>query len=321
MVFASGHSRCWGAYVAVGLAVALSASSAGADSPPSNQSSVASRAGAVDAPAKQPPNDRGNPSRPTTVENAVQRLASAFEAKNRYDQSPNGQKDAHEAAEGAKQAACWAGAMLWVALFETLVTLAGVFLVWRTLRQVKITADETRNTATAAKDTLSHARISSQQELRAYVDLEKIEVQWASNESAAVNVFWRNSGQTPIRRARTIINLRVDSENLADNFDFPDLTGEEVGAISLGSNQSRGVFPNTRITRAQIANVGNGTLFINVWGWIEYNDVFEGSPRHRTEFSSRLSVLAVGQPAQYTWAGGDGPFNGADEDCYRKPTT
>lgn len=104
-------------------------------------------------------------------------------------------------------------------------------------------------------------------------------------------------------------------------FDYPDLKTEEPSKVSLGAGQEQSVFTKQRIIANDVARIEPGINFINAWGWIEYSDVFEGTPRHRTEFSAVLAILggAAGQK-QTVWEQ-TGPFNGADGDCYRQPTT
>ena len=55
-----------------------------------------------------------------------------------------------------------------------------------------------------------------------------------------------------------------------------------------------------------------------VWGWVEYDEVFGNSPRHRTEFCYQLVV--TGSPASWVGFSQYRAFNGADEDCTKKPT-
>ena len=55
-----------------------------------------------------------------------------------------------------------------------------------------------------------------------------------------------------------------------------------------------------------------------VWGWVEYDEVFGNSRRHRTEFCYQLVV--TGSPASWVGFSQYRAFNGADEDCTKKPT-
>jgi hypothetical protein len=315
MVHAGRHARNRGAYVAAGIALALGPA---ARAQPPNDSHSARPAS---APAQQAPANSGQPSDLPAVKNAVERVAGALEAKNRYDQSAKGQQDAHDAAQAAKEAACWAGWMLVAAVVETLVTGAGVVLVWRTLRHVRDTATETKNTATAAKDTLDHAKIAAQQQLRAYVTFEKIEINWASDSTGTVQAFWTNTGHTPTQRGIARVALRIETTELPGDFNYPDVDSEPASSISLGGGQTQSAFTLSRIKLSDIERIEPGIYFINAWGWIEYNDVFENTKRHRTEFATALHVLGgVTGNKQIVWEG-RGPFNGADGDCYRQPTT
>jgi hypothetical protein len=313
MVHAGGHARHRGAYPALGVALALLGQSAASEPP-----SASKDAEQTTTVARKAPRDASGPTNAAPVESDAQRIAAALEAKNTYDKSAEAQKDAHEAAGAARDAANWAGGMGIAAWLETAITGVGVLLVGLTLRQVKITADETKKAAKAAQDALDHARTSAQKELRAYVMFEELSIQWASDHSGTVQCMWKNTGLTPTRRAIVQVNLRINQAPLPDDFDWADIDDEPTGKIALGSGQQLPVFTVARLTRNSILS---GILKINVWGWIEYSDVFENTPRHRTEFACELKVLGGNsvQP-QYVWEG-VGPFNGADEDCYRKPTT
>ncbi len=315
MVAIGSHARRWGAYVAVGVALGLG--QACAAQPPHPRIS----AQATSDPSGKSPSDNPDPSRSSPLEGDAQRIAGALEAKNRYDQSPQGQQDAHKAADSAADAAGWAEGMFWVAIVETAVTLAGVVLVYLTLREVKITADETRNAATAAKDALAHARSSAQQELRAYISLERIDFRWTDNHAAVVEVTWRNTGETPIRRALAQLNMRIEDDEITEDFDFADKPPDTPDPIHIGPGQMRTIHTPEKVHEVDIGAVASKRRHINIWGWIEYNDVFKGTARHRTEFSSVLRILGskVGTPT-YVWES-FGPMNGADEDCHHKPTT
>ncbi len=152
MVCVRRHACRWGAYAALGIALALLWQPAAADPPHKSDG-----AGPAGTPAQQSPQKHRAPS-PSSIENAIQRVAGALEAKNGYDQSSQGQQDTHEAAKAAKEAAKWAGWMVVAAIAETLVTLAGVVLVWRTLRHVRTTADETRKQADSTAQMLELTR-------------------------------------------------------------------------------------------------------------------------------------------------------------------
>jgi hypothetical protein len=64
-----------------------------------------------------------------------------------------------------------------------------------------------------------------------------------------------------------------------------------------------------------------GSTHAYIWGWIDYDDIFANTNRHRTEFC--LEIQVTGNPI-YKEGGFayrmHGPFNGFDEECYSKPS-
>ncbi len=316
MVHASRASRRWSAYAAAGVVLALLGQSAASEPP--GTSKDAKQATAI---ARQAPRDADDPTNTAALESDTQRVAAALEAKNTYDKSTESQKDAHEAAGAAREAANWAAGMGIAAWLETVITGVGVGLVGLTLRQVKITADETKNTAKAARLALNHAKLSTQQELRAYVALEGVDFEWTDTHAAVVQVSWKNNGSTPTVRAITQTNVRMEDSDIPTDFDFPDLSADKPGIVSLGPGQHRNFHTNEKIHEVDIAAVQSGYRHIHVWGWIEYSDVFEQPTRHRSEFCSVLKTIGKKEgKLAYVW-NSYGPFNGTDGDCYRKPTT
>jgi hypothetical protein len=55
-----------------------------------------------------------------------------------------------------------------------------------------------------------------------------------------------------------------------------------------------------------------------LWGWIEYDDIFPGSVRHRTEFCFQIIFERL-PPTNEGWLRYEpySRFNAADEDCMR----
>jgi hypothetical protein len=63
------------------------------------------------------------------------RIATALEAANRYSQSLDQRQDAKRAVNAAEGAANWTLGMMIIGIIDTLITTAGVALVWFTLRE------------------------------------------------------------------------------------------------------------------------------------------------------------------------------------------
>jgi hypothetical protein len=66
---------------------------------------------------------------------------------------------------------------------------------------------------------------------------------------------------------------------------------------------------------------GDTRLFI--WGWVEYDDIFEGSRRHRTEYCNELLTDGFEVPIERREITSRvyGRHNGYDDHCYRSLQT
>jgi hypothetical protein len=171
----------------------------------------------------------------------------------------------------------------------------------------------------------------SRQQLRAYVtraEFQEDRYEIAEHPWYVFRVMWRNCGQTPTRNFACVTNYDVfPSRNLPDDFDFRD----RYDKLELPKDDRRGggaarmlIGPGQELSGTAIivsAAALNGirgrgeSLF--AWGWAEYNDVFDNTPRHRTEFCVYAAVLNDDKGGfRLTWL----PYpkhNGADEDCLK----
>ena len=76
-----------------------------------------------------------------------------------------------------------------------------------------------------------------------------------------------------------------------------------------------------------IIDIQNNTKIGLIYGWTEYADIFEGTPRRRTEFCVKIEVVGdphhIPQPQERTPSVlgfvAYGPYNAIDEDCFYKP--
>ena len=130
---------------------------------------------------------------------------------------------------------------------------------------------------------------------------------------------WRNSGKTPTKHGVSVINKwhSVNVGGLPSNFDFPDYRRPERMIVGPNATMHSSPF---EFTIEELNQIREGLARCYIWGWIDYNDVFVGTDRHRSEFCFELKV--IGNPI-YT-AGGfgyprHGPFNGFDAECMRSP--
>lgn len=138
-------------------------------------------------------------------------------------------------------------------------------------------------------------------------------------------VEWYNSGKTPARRVHVHASWRAE---MTPPDDFPDLWNSNLqiprvttycGPQSVLNSEPLDI-PLTEFVRAQA--MGG---FVYLWGWLDYNDVFERSERHRTEF---CIALIPTRDLSTVPTGNEGPpfiyshyrkHNGTDEQCTRAP--
>ena len=125
-----------------------------------------------------------------------------------------------------------------------------------------------------------------------------------------------NTGQTPTRRAIVNINWEARDDDLPDDFAFSD--GEsEVAAIGARSSYHT---PGFFISIAEIQRGIARHRRVFVWGWVDYDDVFENSKRHRTEFCFEIVADIHGDRSKiYMRFPSHRKFNGIDADCVRTP--
>jgi hypothetical protein len=131
-----------------------------------------------------------------------------------------------------------------------------------------------------------------------------------------VAVDWENSGETPTKRLLLRTNLALQAEPLTDDFDFPDYGADNVPNL-IGPKASLASGP-LAVSLESMKAVAAGTSHLYLWGWAEYDDVFEGTCRHRTEFCRKIGV--GGDPAtkkvSLSWSTHP-QHNAADDECMK----
>lgn len=101
-------------------------------------------------------------------------------------------------------------------------------------------------------------------------------------------VRWKNSGTTPTRNLRLFIALAIREDELPAEFDFPPKPVADVNLmIAPGGTIDS---DELGISLEDVDAIVAGLKHLYVWGWAEYDDVFEATPRHRTEFCFRWSI-------------------------------
>lgn len=187
------------------------------------------------------------------------------------------------------------------------------------LRIANATSEATIKTARTSEV----AMVSSD---RAYIFMTRIDYKWNDDE-LIIMPRWKNGGNTPANNMLSFTNWECRTEPMPDDFDFPDNpthknnepTPHHVGP-KTGFNAPRAVFVKNKSN-----DFSKGGVYLYIWGWADYNDVFEGTPRHRTEFCRRVEILPVLPTETYLGYTHRARFrihskyNGADDDCIKQP--
>lgn len=223
----------------------------------------------------------------------------------------------------AKRSADWAKKAFWTGLASAI----GLFL---TLLATAWAAIAAGRSAKAAEDAvaksdaiLTHAQEASQRQLRAYVSVSTVDRNFFSGPDffvMRVNVQWENAGLTPTRNALAQGNCKSFPGDIPVGFDFPDDPRVHKSANLIGPRQTiKG--PVANVPREAIDNMCAGKTRIFMWGWIEYDDVFVGTSRHRTEYCYEVGFIAMLKDGSYHLSFSNySRYNAADDDCMKKPT-
>jgi hypothetical protein len=211
-----------------------------------------------------------------------------------------------------------------ITAFFTLVVGLFTAALWRS----------TRALWDVTNSTLRHSERTAIRELRAYVSVKELEMQPFHGPdvlsiASAVGVvagpihrfricaFLANGGQTPTRKALVNVNHVLRDDKLPDGFDYPDGDVTETATIGVG-----GIFgtPGIFVSIADVDKVKVKAKRLFFWGWVDYNDVFEDTPRHRTEFCYDVTADAFEDRGKiFLRFPAHGRYNGADGDCVRQP--
>jgi hypothetical protein len=189
----------------------------------------------------------------------------------------------------------------------------------------------TRGLAKGADDQLEHLKESAEKQLRAYVSFKEFSVTPKINnvnelEEWEINVVRQNTGATPTVDLLSHVSVRFEPTSIPDDFQFPDawVAGKKQTYVPTylapGAINGDGAFV---FSVSQMMQVQREEMFLHIYGWADYNDVFPGTPRRRTEFCAR--VLCPGNPhirnpRNFTFEI-HCKHNGADGECMRSPTT
>jgi hypothetical protein len=167
---------------------------------------------------------------------------------------------------------------------------------------------------------------------RAYVFADSHNMRQATGDDPLrpfhFTAVWKNTGRTRTVRARNHISWSALKTPLPPDFQFPDLGAHPTAPLLIAPGAAI-MGQRVDIPHQVIAEAMEGKNQLYAWGWCEYNDVFPGTQRHRTEFCVKLERVEVadapGVPAgqrrisvQFVH---HHQYNGADEDCLKRVQT
>jgi hypothetical protein len=176
------------------------------------------------------------------------------------------------------------------------------------------------------------AEDTAQRQIRAYVHVKafRYETRYLPNLRTQIGtvqpeviVTWENTGASPTVNARSNINWMTftQTEPMPSDYDFPDDKDRKPFTAVIGPKQTQELIL-TAIPPRTLQLVATRKLKLYVWGWIDYNDVFEDTPRRRTEFCSVVQLHGDPETTNCIMTLRTYPrHNGADQSCEKKPKT
>lgn len=181
--------------------------------------------------------------------------------------------------------AYWAKLMFCATVAGSLVGLVGIYLVFKTLKETRVSAKAAVRSAQVAEET-------AERQLRAYVGLDKAKIVRSQDRVMRCVVEIKNFGQTPAYKVSPLVNIR--GANKADLIAFEQT--EQI--VSDGLTIGPGTFVTLEgllgevMTQEREDAVRGGHSIVYVYGSVEYFDAFD--KRRTTTFRLYLRESVFG---------------------------
>jgi hypothetical protein len=191
------------------------------------------------------------------------------------------------------------------------VGIAQCYIIFKTLRETQIVAKAATNSAEVAENALISGK-------RAYVFVKDVlrnkepSSDYPLTEIWNIRVVWENTGDTPTKDMLGNVNFDFFVDKIPDDFDYPD-RGKEKFRVVIGPKHTIKSYIPIPVHIIDEAFAKSHRVYM--WGWVDYNDVFKDTPRHRTEFCHE--IRQIGNDLSFNIYG---KYNGSDDECYRKPS-
>lgn len=218
--------------------------------------------------------------------------------------------------------------------FTGVLAAATIWLGYATLKLWRTTeghAEHLENTAKAATDQVAVARATMINGQRAYVTVEfggspMVDIGQQHAHSWELVISWKNTGNTPTKDLVNHTSARFEASDIPNGFRYPDVWIDGRPQIYISNALAPGysmIGETIPIAVVQLREIKEGRKFFHIYGWVDYNDIFADTPRHRTEYCVQVTV--PGEPHMPSVSNihflMHREHNGMDEECMRKPTT
>lgn len=212
----------------------------------------------------------------------------------------------------------------------TVILAISTILLWITTRQgARRQSLEMRASVAVAKRSADIAERSLVEIQRALVIVNKFSINPLARDNKIigyrVTAEFVNTGNTVAKRFTGTANYVLFQNEIAADFKYPDRT-EAAPNHGLVGPRVINPFP-IDIAIQDIIEIREKKQHGYMYGWVEYNDVFEITRKRRTEFC--VEILVVGEPLRVKdppspgtsvlGFAGKGPYNATDDDCFYKP--
>jgi hypothetical protein len=232
-------------------------------------------------------------------------------------------EDREEKREADRWLVRWTAALFFATFGLIVATGVLGYFAYRQLRDMKASIAVAGDAAEAAKKSAKIAEDALISTERAFVFLEDFDPNWSVQPRGSALQFgffnikprWRNNGTTPTRNMAIAVNWTHREGDLPAH--IPGTYAEEPVRMFLGP-QATEWSEAIRIP----GNIATDALYerthIFIWGRVDYEDVFNGTAPHFTEWCYRLRFVNPAGGNIQTQFVAFGSYNRSDEDSREK---
>jgi hypothetical protein len=269
----------------------------------------------------QNPTGNSDSQPPPTTQSAEPSPPPMQEGMMRKNRSSDSNQNQDSPSELAKEVHWIQHATFWSQIGLGMIGILALYIYYQQLTQMRFSTDA----AKSAADTAREALVSG---ARALVSFTGNSVGMKRVNNGKINAIeialpWTNSGNTPTRRAFSVVDFDITSPTgMDDTFDFrdriPNIPPRQFFISPKGEADGTEAIP---IQEFHAVQAHEQRLY--VWGWITYHDIFPGTPTRLTEFCDEIvnvqsSTADMTNPAanlKWNMVLCPLPHNCSDEEC------